>query len=60
MDMKDHKNDDAPWMGKEFKLDWTIMGQDQFAQILNIEIEYQDARPAFDGLNLKNITEILF
>ena len=52
MDMKDHKTDDTPWIGKEFKLDWTLMGHDQFAQILNIEIEYKDARPAFDGLTL--------
>ena len=51
MDMKDHKTDDSPWTGKEFKLDWALMGHDQFAQILNIEIEYQDARPAFDGLS---------
>ena len=26
--------------GKEFKLDWTIVGNDQFAQVEFIEIEY--------------------
>ena len=39
-DMLDYKNGDTSLTGKEFKLDWTKDGDDQFAQVHFIEIDY--------------------